>query len=102
MLPKDLSGGEEAESGDLARALVTDPPIILADEPTASLETPASPASRSLHAGLLRDLANNDSRLVVVASAAMMNVGAIIATALCRCVMGVLVRSKLHEPLTSL
>ena len=63
LLPKDLSGGEKQRVA-IARALVTDPPIILADEPTASLDSVAGEQI----AGLLRDLANNDSRLVVVVS----------------------------------
>lgn len=63
LLPKELSGGEKQKVA-IARALVCDPPIILADEPTASLDSSAAEQI----ANILRDLATEQSRLVVVVS----------------------------------
>jgi len=63
LLPKELSGGEKQKVA-IARALVCDPPIILADEPTASLDS----AAGEQIARILRDLASQESRLVVVVS----------------------------------
>jgi putative ABC transport system ATP-binding protein len=63
LLPKELSGGEKQKVA-IARALVCDPPIILADEPTASLDSNAGEQI----ANILRDLASKESRLVVVVS----------------------------------
>jgi len=62
-LPKELSGGEKQRVA-IARALVCDPPIVLADEPTASLDSTAGEQI----ANILQDLASKESRLVVVVS----------------------------------
>lgn len=63
LLPKEMSGGEKQRVA-IARALINDPPIILADEPTASLDS----KSGNQVAELLLSLAEKDQRLVVVVS----------------------------------
>lgn len=60
-LPRDLSGGQKQRVA-IARALVGEPRIILADEPTASLD--ADSGRRVME--LLRSLASNDGRAVVI------------------------------------
>src|SRR5262249_18183695 len=61
--PNEMSGGEKQRVA-IARALINDPPIILADEPTASLDG----KSGNQVAELLLSLAERENRLVVVVS----------------------------------
>jgi ABC-type polar amino acid transport system ATPase subunit len=59
-LPRQLSGGE-AQRVAIARALAVDPPLLLMDEPTASLDS----ARRTELGGLLRTLVNAGKTLVI-------------------------------------
>lgn len=59
--PHQLSGGERQRIG-IARALVGNPSLILADEPTGSLDQ----ENRDEILALLREVANEDTGLVVV------------------------------------
>ena len=59
-LPRELSGGE-AQRVAIARALALDPPLLMMDEPTASLD----PARRSDLGVLLRELASRGRAILV-------------------------------------
>ena len=61
--PEELSGGEQQRVA-VCIALVNDPPIILADEPTGNLDS----ANAKIIAGLLVDLAKERGKTVIVAS----------------------------------
>jgi putative ABC transport system ATP-binding protein len=61
--PKELSGGEKQRVA-IARALINNPQIILADEPTASLDG----VSGSQIAEMMLKIAEEQKRLVVVVS----------------------------------
>jgi putative ABC transport system ATP-binding protein len=62
-LPEKLSGGEKQRVA-LARALINDPTIILADEPTANLDSKIGHEIM----GLLRRIAKEQGRSVVIVS----------------------------------
>jgi putative ABC transport system ATP-binding protein len=59
--PADLSGGQKQRVA-IARAIAGDPPIVLADEPTAALDT----QSGHLVMELLQSLAHDRDRAVVI------------------------------------
>lgn len=61
-LPRELSGGE-AQRVAIARALAVDPPLLLMDEPTASLDSSRRSELQSLLKELLRE-----GRTIIVAT----------------------------------
>lgn len=71
-LPKELSGGE-AQRVSIARALVNDPDIILADEPTANLDSVSGHKIMMLLKGLAKEkgksivIVSHDQRIIDVA-----------------------------------
>ena len=60
-LPSELSGGEQ-QRVCIARALINNPPILLADEPTGNLDA----ANQQIVAHLLQDLHRNGHTIVMV------------------------------------
>ena len=60
-LPSELSGGEQ-QRVCIARALINDPPIVLADEPTGNLDA----QNQTIVAGLLREMHQAGHTIVMV------------------------------------
>ena len=64
--PYEISGGEKQRTA-MARALITDPKLILADEPTGALDSKAS----ALVLGLFSDIHKNNQTIMMVTHSAM-------------------------------
>ena len=60
-LPRDLSGGQKQRVA-IARALAGDPPIVLADEPTANLDSQVGAQVLEM----FRDLAKRENRALLI------------------------------------
>ena len=60
-LPKGLSGGQQQRIA-IARALITDPKILLCDEPTASLDQ----KSATMVMNMLKELSREDRAVIIV------------------------------------
>jgi putative ABC transport system ATP-binding protein len=61
--PEELSGGEQQRVA-VCLALVNDPPLVLADEPTGNLDS----ANAKIISGMLVDLAKERGKTVIIAS----------------------------------
>ena len=61
--PEELSGGEQQRVA-VCLALVNDPPLVLADEPTGNLDS----ANAKIISGMLVDLARERGKTVIIAS----------------------------------
>ncbi|MHA1755697.1 MAG: ABC transporter ATP-binding protein, partial [Promethearchaeota archaeon] len=62
-LPAQLSAGEQQRVA-IARALINDPPIIIADEPTANLDVKTS----DLIVGLFKEIKESNEKTIIIAS----------------------------------
>ena len=72
-LPAELSGGQQQRVA-VARAIVSEPALVLADEPTANLDTRSAAQLMELFVALNRDrgitfvIATHDTRVMACAS----------------------------------
>ena len=87
--PRDLSGGQKQRVA-IARALVTHPKIVMADEPTAALDSRSGHAVMALLCQLAKDegvtvlMVTHDSRIVDIADSIIcLEDGEIQATSIC-------------------